>query len=102
MAAPAAAPANNLGFLAVYQQFPGTERNAIEHQVWEELQFVHPQANAIHNFGFNYIVNLSRVSYNQLSLGLQDRIALNLWQANGANPAAGPNWGRIFAINNLP
>lgn len=61
--------ANNAGFLALYNQVPLATTNQIERDIWDLTQI------DVHEFGRNYIQNLSQATYNALPIVLQDTIA---------------------------
>ena len=94
--------ANNAAFLALFAQLPVITRNNIFHGVWNEQQFVNPAANRVHNFGQVYIHNLGQNSYNALSVGLQDTIALETFMIGAGGAVAAPAAMRTFVNAMLP
>ncbi len=63
--------ANNAAFLAAYGALPAATQNGIEFNIWQALN---PPYGA-HDFGRQYIRNLTQHSYNVLPIVVQNAIA---------------------------
>ena len=87
--------ANNAGFLALYNQVPLATTNQIERDIWELTQI------DVHEFGRNYIQNLSQATYNALPIVLQDTIAAEVHTV-GVGALALPAVMRVFVNAMLP